>query len=171
MSIHTLHRREGRVVAEDFSIVFRLLAVIAAGVMIIFSLVALARIDWSSNWMDAPPVQVGDVWFTPFVAIAFGVIGLIALLSAVSLERSSKIVIGALLLCAGVVAFIAKSGSDALVLKDGRNSHRVILQNGHGWLLVAVGAALIVAALAMSWHAERSVIDGGVIDDSVPSSP
>jgi hypothetical protein len=68
-----------------------------------------------------------------------------------------------LLFCAGVVAFIAKSGSDAFVLKDGQNAHRVILQNGHGWLLVGVGAALIVAALAMSWRAERRMLDDEVV--------
>jgi hypothetical protein len=163
MSIHTLHRRDGQMVADDFSIVFRLLAAIGAAVMIIFSLVALARIDWSSNWMDAPFVKVGDVVFTPIVAIAFGAIGLIALFAAASTDRTSKIVVGALLVCAGVVAFIAKSGSDAFVLKDGQNAHRVILQNGHGWMLVGVGATLIVAALAMSWRMERSMIDDGVV--------
>src|SRR5215831_20817269 len=116
MSVQPLHRHRGQVVTNDFSIVFRIVAAIGAAVLIIFSLVALARIDWSSNWMDAPAVQVGGVWFTPFVAIGFGVAGLLALLAAASSERDSKIVMGVLLVCAGVGAFIAKSDSDALVL-------------------------------------------------------
>jgi hypothetical protein len=168
MSIQPLRRHDGSVVVDDLSIVFRALAAVGAAVLIIFSLVALARIDWSSQWMDAPPVQVGGVWFTPFVAIAFGVAGWLALFAAASSERESKIVIGALLVCAGVGAFIAKSDSDAFVLKDGRNAHRVILQNAHGWLLVAAGGALIIAALAMSWRAERSVgVHRSILDDEV----
>jgi hypothetical protein len=171
MSTHTLHRHEERVVAHDFTIVFRLLAAIAAGVLIMFSLIALARIDWGSEWMDAAPVQVADVTFTPIVAIAFGGAGLLALLAAASRDRTSKIVMGALLLCAGVVAFIAQSDSDRVILQDGRAADRVILEDAHGWLLVAVGAALVIAALAMSWSAERNVERRRVVDvDEAPSS-
>src|SRR5690349_5624895 len=101
MSLQTMHRHDGRVVANDFSIVFRVLAAVGAAVLLVFSLVALARIDWSSNWMDAPAVQVGGVWFTPLVATAFGVAGLLALFAAASSGRDSKIVMGALLVCAG----------------------------------------------------------------------
>ena len=45
------HHREERAVAYDFTIVFRVLAAIAAAVLIIFSLIVLARIDWNcSGW-------------------------------------------------------------------------------------------------------------------------
>ena len=163
MSIQSVHRSDRRVVADDFSIVFRVLAAIGAAVLIIFSLVALVRINWDSNWMDAAPVQVAGVTFTPIVAIEIGAAGLLALLAAASSERSSKIVVGALLLCAGVVVLIAQSSSDRFTLKDGGNAHRVILEDAHGWMLVGVGAVLVVAALAMSWRMERGVVDDDVV--------
>src|SRR5215468_10828126 len=119
MSIQSVHRSDRRVVADDFSIVFRVLAAIGAAMLIIFSLVALVRINWDSHWMDASAVQVAGVTFTPIVAIAIGVAGLIALLAAASRDRSSKIVVGALLLCAGIVVLIARSSSDRFTLKDG----------------------------------------------------
>ena len=55
--------------------------------------------------------------------------------------------------------FIAQSDSDRFILEDGRAADRVIIVDAHGWLLVALGAALVIAALAMSWSAERTVVD------------
>lgn len=164
MSIRPLHRHEGRVVAADeLAIVFRVLAAIGGAVLLIFSLVALARINWDAHWMDAPAVQVANVTFTPIVAIAFGVVGLLALLVAASRDHAAKIVLGALMVCAGVVVLIVQSSSDRFTLKDGSNAGRVILEPAHGWMLVGVGAVLVIAGLALSWRVERSVVDDDVV--------
>jgi hypothetical protein len=163
MSVQPLHRHDRRVVVGgDFSMVFRVLAAIGAAVLIVFSLIALARISWDSNWMDAAPVQVAGVTFTPIVAIGIGVAGVIALLAAASSDRSSKIVVGVLLLCAGVVVLIAQSNS-RFTLKAGGNSGRVVLEPAHGWMLVGVGAVLAIAGLATSWRAERAGVDDEIV--------
>src|SRR5918994_1598909 len=75
---------------------------------------------------------IADIAFTPVVAIAVGVAGLLALLAAATRDRTSKIVVGALLVCAGIAAFIAEPDSD-----------RVILEDAHGWLMVVVGGVLV----------------------------
>jgi uncharacterized membrane protein YidH (DUF202 family) len=142
------YRRVDHVVTEDLTIAFRVIAAIAAAALIVFGLVALARINWDGAGLDAEAVEVADITFTPVVAIAVGVAGLLALLAAATRDRTSKIVVGALLVCAGIAAFIAEPDSD-----------RVILEDAHGWLMVVVGGVLVAAALAMSWQASRRVVE------------
>jgi len=149
------YRRVDRVVTEDLTIVFRVIAAVAAAVLIVFGVTALVRIDWDPGGFDAPAVQVADVTFTPVVAISAAAAGLLALLAAATSDRTSKIVVGALLVCAGIVAFIARPD----------DSSRVILEDAHGWLLIAAGGVLIVTAVAMSWGASRRVVDRSAVYD------
>ncbi len=142
------YRRVDHVVTQDLTILFRVIATIAAAVLIVFGLVALVRIDWDPGGLDAAPVAVGDIAFTPIVAISTAVAGLLALLAAATRDRTSKLVVGALLVCGGVAAFIAEP-----------DSGRIVLEDAHGWLMVIIGGVLIVAALAMSFSESRRVVD------------
>lgn len=150
------YRRVDRVVTQDLSITFRVVAAIAAAVLIVFGLMALARIDWDAGGLDAAAVDVGGVAFTPVVAIATGVAGLLALLAAAMNDRTSKIVVGALLVCAGIVAFFARPD----------DSTRVVLEDAHGWMMVIVGAVLVLVALAMSWSASRRLVDTDTVAET-----
>lgn len=149
------YRRVDRVVTQDFSIAFRVMAAIAAAVLLVFGLIGLARISWDDG-LDSAAVDVADVTFTPIVAIAAAVTGLLALLAAATSERTSKLVMGALLVSAGIVAFIARPDTD-----------RVILEDAHGWLMVVVGGVMVLAALGMSWAASRRVVDTDTVYDEV----
>src|SRR5688572_12340004 len=142
------YRRVDHVATQDLTILFRVIATIAAAVLIVFGLVALVRIDWDNGGLDAAAVEVGGITFTPIVAIAAAVAGLFALLAAATRDRTSKLIVGALLLCGGIAAFIAQPDSD-----------RVILEDAHGWLMVIIGGVLIVCALAMSFGETRRVVD------------
>ncbi len=149
------YQRVDRVASQDFSIAFRVVAAIAATVLLLFGLIALARIDWDNGGIDAAAVDVADVTFTPVMAIATAGAGLLALIAAATRDRATKIVVGALLIAVGVVAFVARPDSD-----------QVILEDAHGWLAVMVGAVLVLAALAMSWGARRVVESEAVYDDT-----
>jgi hypothetical protein len=149
------YRRVDRVASQDFSIAFRVVAAVAATVLLLFGLIGLARIDWGNGGIDAAAVEVADVTFTPVMAIATAGAGLLALIAAATRDRATKIVVGALLIAVGVVAFVARPDSD-----------RVILEDAHGWLAVIVGAVLVLAALAMSWGGRRVVESEAVYDDT-----
>ena len=71
-----------------------------------------------------------------------------ALLAAATRDRASKIVVGVLLVCVGIVAFVARP-----------ESSRVVLEDAHGWMMIFGGGVLLVAALAMSWSASRRRVD------------
>jgi hypothetical protein len=115
----------------------RTLASVAAAVPIVWSIVALLRLDWDAG-LDAAAVDVAGLAFTPVVAIATLVIGLIALAAAASSDRASKLGIGALLACVGAAVQLA-----------GSSRADVDLEGGHGWLALAVGVVLLGAGLAM----------------------
>lgn len=126
----------------------RVLALVAAGVAVVMGVVALLRVDWNIG-LDAPPVDVLGVAFTPWVAIATVAVGLVALAAAAAPDRGSKFVVGAILVCAGVGILAA---SDA-------NRADLNLERAHGWLALAVGAALVLAGLLLrnSWTTRRRV--------------
>lgn len=115
----------------------RLLASVAAAVPIVWSIVALLRINWNDG-LDSAPVEVAGLAFTPIVAIATLVVSLLALAAAASSDRASKIGIGALLACGGLAILLA-----------GSSRGDVDLAAGHGWLALAVGAVLLIAGLVM----------------------
>ena len=149
------YRRVDRVGSQDISIAFRLVAAIAATVLLLFGLIGLARVDWDNGGIDAAAVEVADVTFTPVVAIAMAGAGLLALIAAATRDRATKIVVGALLIAVGVVSFVTTPDTDHVVLED-----------AHGWLAMIVGAVLVLAALAMSWGARRVVESEAVYDDT-----
>ena len=150
----TAYRHVDHVGSQDYSIVFRVIAAVAATALMLFGLIALARIDWDNGGWDAAAVQVADVTFTPIVAVATAAAGLLALLAAATGGRATKIVVGALLIAVGVVSFVATPDSD-----------RVVLEDAHGWLAVGTGAVLVLATLAMSWGSRRVVESEAVYDD------
>lgn len=144
--------RHDRVVTQDLTVVFRAVAAIAAAVLIVFGLTALARINWDEGGFDAAAVDVADVTFTPVVAVAMTVVGLVALLAAAARDRGSKLVVGVLLVCVGIVAFIARP-----------DTGRVVLEDAHGSMTIVVGAVLLLAAMAMSRRATHRIVESDAV--------
>jgi hypothetical protein len=127
--------------------VLRALAALAGGVATVVGIVALIRIDWTDGLSSAPS-DVAGMAFTPGVAIATAVIGLIALAAGASADRASKLAIGAILVCVG-----------AAVLLAGDNRADFDLETAHGWFALIVGAVLLLAGLLMrhEWTSRRQV--------------
>jgi hypothetical protein len=149
------------------SIVFRLLAVLAGGVMTVIGLVAVAEVSWGGNGFDAPPVDVAGMTFTPTVAVVTAAAGIIALIAGALYDRASKLVVGGLLIVGGVV----------ILLTDTVSNPDWAFEDGQGWLAIGVGATLIVAAalMQMVWTAserrpERRVVDERVHHDRAVTS-
>jgi hypothetical protein len=115
----------------------RVIASLVAAVPIAWSAIALLRLDPDAG-LDAVPVTVAGLSFTPAVAFATLLIGLIAVAAAVSDDRASKLGIGALLACIGIAVLLA-----------GTARTDFDLQAGHGWMALVVGLALVAAGLAM----------------------
>jgi hypothetical protein len=115
----------------------RAFGALAAAVPIAWSAAALIRLDWDSG-LDAVPVTVAGLSFTPAVGVATMLLGLIAMAAAVSDDRASKLGIGALLSCIGIAVLLAGTARTDLDL-----------QAGHGWLSLAVGLALVLAGIVM----------------------
>ncbi len=123
---------------HDSGLVARLLGVIAGGVAAVIGLIAVLQIDWFDQGFDAPAVDVAGMAFTPGVAIATAVAGLIAILAGASSDRATKLVVGAVLSCVGIAVLVTDALPDDLEL-----------ESGHGWLSLAVGIALIVSSLLL----------------------
>jgi hypothetical protein len=127
--------------------VLRALGALAGGLATVVGIVALIRIDWTDGLSSAPADVLG-MGFTPSVAIATTVIGLIALAAGASADRASKLAIGAILVCLGVAIVVA-----------GDNRADFDLEAGHGWFAVIVGGVLLLAGLLMhhEWVSRRQV--------------
>src|SRR5262245_10997132 len=127
------------------SIFFRLLAVIAGGVMTVIGLIAVAEVSWGDAGFDAPPVDVAGMSFTPTVAVATAAAGVIALIAGALYDRASKLVVGGLLVVGGVV----------ILFTDTVSNPDWAFVDGQGWLAIGVGATLIVVAalMQMAWGA------------------
>jgi len=132
---------------DGFNAAVRTVAALAGGVATVIGIVALIRIDWNDGF-DSFPVDVAGMAFTPAVAIATVILGVIALGAGAAADRSSKLVVGALLTCLGLGILIAG---------DSRSSLDV--EAGHGWLALIVGVILIAAGLMLRnvWESRRSV--------------
>lgn len=147
MAVHRTHGPESAHVYESsthevrtsapWDVVLRAAGVVAGAVPLVIGLVALARIEWSEGF-SAPMVDVAGMMFSPAVAIATAVGGLIAVLAGAAADRTSKLVVGAILACIGVAVVIVGSAAD------------IALESAHGWMALIVGAILVLAGMAMS---------------------
>jgi hypothetical protein len=134
----TMARQPGiSAAAPWWNTVIRVLAAGISAVIIAIGAIALLRIDWTDG-VDALPVSVAGMAFSPLTALTTLGIGIVALLAAVSPDRGSKLFVGTLLLVAGIV-----------VLVNGRPEGRWALEDGHGWLAIGLGAVLAIAAVAL----------------------
>ena len=135
---------------EGVNAVLRAVGALAGGVATVIGIIALIRIDWA-NGFDSAPVDVAGMLFTPAVAIATTVAGLIALAAGAAADRASKLAVGILLVCVGLGILIAG---------DSRTNWD--LERGHGWLALIVGGVLLVTGLLMQnhWQTRRSVRTG-----------
>jgi hypothetical protein len=137
-----------RTPAFDLSIVLRVIGAVAAGVMTVIGLVAVAKVSWANDGFDAAAVDVAGMTFTPEVAVATAAAGVVALIAAALWDITSKLVVGGLLLVTGIVILL--TGSDEV-------NANWTFENGQGWLAIAVGAILVVAAILMQmmWTSRR----------------
>jgi hypothetical protein len=134
--------------ANVFNLVARILAIVAAAVPTIVGLIAVAKVDWGGPGLDAPAVNVADMVFRPWAAIVTLVLGLLALLAAVSWDRESKLVVGAVLGCIGIAILAANPKIQDVAVNDRT-----------GWMYVLVGVVLILAGLLarQGWTTRRRV--------------
>jgi hypothetical protein len=132
----------------DASIILRILAVIAGGVMAVIGLIAVSQVSWGDSGFDASAVQVAGMSFTPTVAVVTAAAGVVALVAGALYDRASKLVVGALLVVGGVV----------ILFTDTVSNPDWSFDDGQGWLAIGVGATLIVVAALMQmawWAPER----------------
>jgi hypothetical protein len=122
--------------AEALVNIARFVAVIAAGILLVIGIIAAIEIDWDPAGFDAPAVEVAGMSFTPEVAVATVVLGLIALGAAAVRAGDVRLTIGALLAALGVGIILATDGTNDLALAD-----------RHGWLAVSVGAVIAISGL------------------------
>lgn len=132
------------------NLVARIVGIVAASVMTIIGLIAVAKIDWDPAGFDAPAVNVADMSFGPWIAIGTVVLGLLALVAAVSWDRESKLFMGAVLAAIGIAIVIANPTVDDVTLTDRM-----------GWFALIVGAVLAAVGViaGQSWVSRREVRD------------
>src|SRR5438477_295171 len=88
------YRQVQRTSVRDFGVAYRIIAAIAGAVPTIIGFIALTRVTWDQGGLDAAPVEVASMTFTPVMAIALTVLGLLAMIAGASRDRASKIVVG-----------------------------------------------------------------------------
>jgi hypothetical protein len=137
-------------IAPWWNALLRVVAAASASVAIAIGAIALLRIDWADAGLDAAAVTVAGMAFSPLIAIATLVLGIIALMSAVSPDRGSKLFVGALLLVGGIV-----------ILMTGTTEGRWALEDGHAWLAIVVGGILVAAGVLL----RPTVVDA--VDETV----
>jgi len=129
---------------ETFNATLRVVGAIAGGVATVIGIIALIRINWN-NGFDSAPAEVIGLSFTPAIAIATTILGVIALAAGAAYDRASKLTVGVILACIGLGVLIA-----------GNSRSKWHLQSGHGWLALVIGAVLVVTGLAMrNWLSTR----------------
>ena len=142
MQQHLQDQRVGEVVVDDrvshddgVSQVARLVALAAGAIVTIVGLVALLGIDWDVAELDSPVAEVGDMTFTPVVAGATTLLGVLLLVAAASRNGEGRVALGAITACLG----------GAIVLADLENRWQVT--ETQGWVLVAVGVVFVIAGI------------------------
>jgi hypothetical protein len=142
-----VEERQSTRTGEGLNSALRAIGAVAGGIATIIGIVALIRIRWTDGFSSAP-VDVLGMAFTPAIAVATTVGGLIALAAGAAADRTSKLVVGIVLACIG-----------GAILLAGTSRANWKLSTGHGWLALLVGTVLIVTGLAMRHFVEtrRSV--------------
>ena len=142
MPEHLQDQRGGEVVVDDqvrhddgVSQVARLVALAAGAIVTIVGLVALLGIDWDVAELDSPVTEVGDMTFTPVVAGATTLLGVLLLAAAAARSGEGRVALGAITACLG----------GAIVLADLESRWQVT--EAQGWALVAVGIVFVIAGI------------------------
>jgi len=145
-----LEERQTTRSSDGLNAALRALGALAGGIATVIGIVALIRIDWNDGF-DSAPADVAGMMFTPAVAIATTVLGVIALAAGAAADRAVKLTVGIVLACIGLAILIA-----------GNSRNDWDLERSHGWLALAVGAVLVLTGLLMRnvWETRRSVRNG-----------
>ena len=146
--------QEERYVADEFRSdtgvgrVARFCALGAGVIVSVIGLMAVLAVDWSHADWRTPIVDAAGMNFSPTVAVATGVLGLIMIAVAAGRGGESKLGLGAV-----VTAFGA-----AVLLIDGMNT-RWDLTTSHGWLALGTGVVFLIAGmLSDGRRVERRVV-------------
>jgi hypothetical protein len=142
LTVRTHDQRVEEVVVDDqvrhdegVPQVARLIALAAGALVTILGLVALFGIDWDVAELDSPVTEIGDMTFTPVVAGATTLLGVLLLAAAASRNGEGRVALGA----------ITGSLGAAIVLADLEGRWNVT--EAQGWVLVAVGIVFVVAGI------------------------
>ncbi len=161
MAVHRAHRAEPGYYESSmhevrttapWDVAMRVVGVIAGAVPLVIGLIALARIDWGEGF-SAPLVDVAGMMFSPGVAIATAIGGLIAVLAGAATDRASKLVVGVILVCVGIAVVIVGTAAD------------IALEAAHGWMSLIVGAVLAITGMLMSTGYTMTEEDHYVAED------
>jgi hypothetical protein len=115
--------------------VARLIALAAGAIVTIVGLVALLGIDWDAAELDSPVYEIGNMTFTPVVAGATTLLGVLLLAAAASRNGEGRVALGAITACLGA----------AIVLAD--LEPRWHVTETQGWIAVAVGVVFVVSGI------------------------
>ena len=122
-----------------------LVATAAGAVLLIFGLIALIRSDLVGSLQD-PIVNVAGFDHTPLLGLIEIGVGLLLLLAALAGSLALTRLVGAVLVVGAVVALVEPNA-----LGD-----ELTLENGYLWLVLALGAATLLASLLFPSIGTRS---------------
>jgi hypothetical protein len=144
----------GAPVRETLNILLRIIGVAAGCVPLVVGLIAVARVDWSANGFSSPAVGVWNMRFSPWVAVATAVAGLIIVIAAATAYRTDKLVVGVLSAAAGFAILVAKPTVD-----------HVVLARRYGLMFLVVGLVVVVVGLLIGMLWPRDRVNGSYVVD------
>jgi uncharacterized membrane protein HdeD (DUF308 family) len=124
--------------SDRYNEILRGFGLIAGALPTVIGLIAVARVNWSLNGFSSPAVRVAGMTFTPWIAVATVIGGLLALSAAAAPTREPKLGLGALYVCGGLAVMIAQPTIDHVTLTYRFGVMTFLV----GFVLVATGALM-----------------------------
>ena len=131
--------------SDHYNEILRGLGLIAAAFPTVIGLIAAAKINWSLDGFHSPAVRVAGMAFTPWIAVATIVGGVLGLLAAAAPGRGAKLILGAIYACGGLAIMITQPTID-----------HVTVTYRYGVMTFLVGFVLVGTGMLM--RTTRSVV-------------
>jgi len=128
-----------------------IIAGIAGLVILVVGLIAIVRGGFDGEMSD-PVVQVAGFTHTTTLGLIEIAIGLALLISGATRSRSGEIFFGAVL---GIAAFVGAVQAESF-------DESLALESSMAWLLVIIGAVVVLAALLLPRYARQSTVIANV---------